>query len=86
MNKFCLICKRPLDDPRDSLSLDCGGDCLGCVNEIGYDIPDPRPAMPVSTQAEFEWRARFRPANYIELPPAEQWALDRKLGILDWKV
>ena len=26
-----------------------------------------------------------RPRNYISLSPKEQWAIDRDLGILDWK-
>jgi hypothetical protein len=30
----CHLCKRPLDQPEDPLSADCGGDCLGCINEI----------------------------------------------------
>lgn len=29
-------------------------------------------------------RAKMRPANYAQLPPREQWAIDRQLGILDW--
>ena len=83
--KVCLICKRPIGVPGDPLSLDCGGDCLGCVRELGDDIQDPRPAMPVQTQQEFDWRLRFRPENYAELPSTEQRVIDRKLGLLDWK-
>lgn len=30
---LCLTCKRTLGDPNDPLSLDCGGDCWGCVRE-----------------------------------------------------
>jgi hypothetical protein len=29
-----LICRRTLNDPHDSLSGDCGGDCWGCIGEI----------------------------------------------------
>jgi len=29
-------------------------------------------------------RSRFRPANYASLTQQEQWAIDKKLGILDW--
>jgi len=25
-----------------------------------------------------------RPDDFDELPPASQWAMDKKLGILDW--
>lgn len=26
-----------------------------------------------------------RPSNYFELPHREQWNIDKRLGILDWK-
>lgn len=35
----CAICKRPLDEPDDPFSRDCGGDCLGCMANIADD-PD----------------------------------------------
>jgi hypothetical protein len=31
----CRICKRELNQPSDPLSVDCGGDCLGCMAEAG---------------------------------------------------
>jgi hypothetical protein len=34
-----------------------------------------------ATMAE---RAKHRPSNYADLSPAEQWAVDKDLGILDW--
>lgn len=30
-------------------------------------------------------KACERPSNYCELPEEEKWAVDRRLGILDWK-
>lgn len=30
----CLICNRLLNQSSDPLSLDCGGDCLGCIKEV----------------------------------------------------
>ena len=30
----CTICKRVLDQADEPLSLDCGGDCWGCVGEM----------------------------------------------------
>ena len=33
----CLTCKRPLDDPQDPTTENCGGDCLKCMAEIGDD-------------------------------------------------
>lgn len=29
-------------------------------------------------------KALERPANYADLPADEQWAIDKRLGILDW--
>lgn len=31
----CNICKRPLNNPDDEFSLDCGGDCLLCMADCG---------------------------------------------------
>ncbi len=33
----CSICKRELDVPGVPESLDCGGDCMKCMAEIGGD-------------------------------------------------
>jgi hypothetical protein len=32
--KRCGICGRELDRSDDPLSIDCGGDCWGCISEI----------------------------------------------------
>jgi hypothetical protein len=29
-------------------------------------------------------RAQMRPSNFYDLPPEEQWSIDKQLGILDW--
>lgn len=29
-------------------------------------------------------QAKKRPIDYCELSPEEQWAVDKRLGILDW--
>lgn len=29
-------------------------------------------------------QAKLRPIDYAELSPEEQWAVDKRLGILDW--
>jgi hypothetical protein len=39
--------------------------------------------MPMD-QKSMARRARGRPANFMGLPPQEQWAIDKELGILDW--
>lgn len=36
----CQICGRGLDNPADPLSVDCGGDCWGCIGEIEADMGD----------------------------------------------
>lgn len=33
--KQCNSCKRPLDQPDDPRSLDCGGDCRQCMADAG---------------------------------------------------
>lgn len=39
---------------------------------------EAKPTGPMAKQAE------QRPNNYNELSAAEQWATDKRLGILDW--
>jgi hypothetical protein len=36
------------------------------------------------TQAQRGRRAKMRPANFETLSARDQWAIDKKLGILDW--
>lgn len=36
MPTACRICARPLNRPDDPLSVDCGGDCWGCIGEAEY--------------------------------------------------
>lgn len=37
-DKRCHICKRILGDITDPLSMDCGGDCWGCIKEIESEM------------------------------------------------
>lgn len=37
------------------------------------------------TEHEMFEKSFERPSNYFKLPPSEQWAIDRRLGILDWE-
>jgi hypothetical protein len=37
------------------------------------------------TEREMFEKAFERTKNYFELPGAEQWAIDKRLGILDWE-
>jgi len=36
-------------------------------------------------QHENFFAARQRPSDYSARPPAQQWAIDRMLGIVDWE-
>jgi len=33
--KTCRTCERPLDDPKDPTTNDCGSDCLRCAALLG---------------------------------------------------
>lgn len=35
--QYCKMCRRPLDQPDDPTTEDCGGDCLRCMAEAGDD-------------------------------------------------
>ncbi len=37
------------------------------------------------TQREMFEKSFKRPADYFKVSDEEQWAIDKKLGILDWK-
>jgi hypothetical protein len=48
----CLMCKRLLDQPGVPESLDCGGDCLGCIRDIEDDRPMGSAAMTIAAEPE----------------------------------
>lgn len=50
--KHCGICRRVLDIPADPLSIDCGGDCWGCVGEIEADMGWPESLVQVRKESE----------------------------------
>jgi hypothetical protein len=50
--KHCGICKRVLDISADPLSIDCGGDCWGCVGEIEADMGWPESLVQVRKESE----------------------------------
>ena len=37
------------------------------------------------TEREMFEKSFERPKNYFKLPTREQWAVDQRLGILDWE-
>jgi hypothetical protein len=52
----CSICSRRLRVPEDPLSVDCGGDCWGCVGEIEAELGWP----PAVTLVEQEYASGIR--------------------------
>jgi len=63
----CLICGRELSDPD---SLDCGGDCLGCVKE--YDNEEAQ-AKQIATEFYYWWHNQ--PGTNTEQGFDEWWKL-----------
>jgi hypothetical protein len=60
----CNICSRVLSKSDDPLSLDCGGDCWGCIGEteaaMGY--------QPSIDKVRQEFELGLRP-NWVETKP-----------------
>ena len=50
--KNCNICGRALDQENDPLSIDCGGDCWGCIGEIEAEMGDQNSREKVRTELE----------------------------------
>lgn len=47
----CQICGRILDQAGDPLSINCGGDCWGCVGEIEAEIGNEESLLRVRAEA-----------------------------------
>jgi hypothetical protein len=56
--EHCQICGRVLDNPADPLSINCGGDCWGCVGEAEADGGDPESLAMVRKES----KAGLRPS------------------------
>ena len=66
--RYCSICGHYKGDH----------DCKDChIAKLLY-------AGDILTQEEMSHQAKKRPANYYNLTSAQQWAIDKELGILDW--
>lgn len=48
----CLTCGKALDDPLDPDSVDCGGDCYGCIQDAENIVSDAAAEMGVSEYYE----------------------------------
>lgn len=47
----CSLCGRALGNPEDELSVDCGGDCWGCIGEIEADMGDEASLLKVREES-----------------------------------
>lgn len=59
----CRICRRELSNPKDPLSIDCGGDCWGCVGEIEAGMGDEKSLVKVREEFELGLRLNWTPPN-----------------------
>jgi hypothetical protein len=55
----CKTCGRLLDQAGDRLSLDCGGDCWGCVGEIEAEMGVPDSLARVKVEAAMGLRPNW---------------------------
>ncbi len=62
----CCYCKRPLNDPFDALSADCGGDCWGCLGEMEADMGYGPSIMSVNAEFRAGLRPRMTEEYYLE--------------------
>lgn len=54
--KRCSICGRSLDQENDPLSIDCGGDCWGCVGKIEAEMGNEASYQKVNAEVEMGLR------------------------------
>lgn len=47
----CKTCGRLLSQPDDPLSIDCGGDCWGCIGELEAELGNPDSIARVKDEA-----------------------------------
>ncbi|QEY11096.1 hypothetical protein D0B88_01815 [Cellvibrio sp. KY-YJ-3] len=59
----CRICGRELNNPKDPLSVDCGGNCWGCVGEAEADMGDEESLIKVREEYELGLRPNWAPPN-----------------------
>jgi hypothetical protein len=57
----CSICRRELSNPIDPLSVDCGGDCWGCVGEAEADMGYEESLKKVRKEFELGLRPNWVP-------------------------
>lgn len=55
-SRLCGICRRPLDVPGDPMSVDCGGDCWGCIGQIEADMGYQPSIKAVKQEIREGWR------------------------------
>lgn len=69
MTSNCTICGRKLETEGDPLSIDCGGDCWGCIGEIEADGGYPQSLEQVRNEFKDGHRISWIPSPSISLTP-----------------
>ena len=90
MNLYCGICGRRLDLESDPLSVDCGGDCWGCIGEIEAHMGDEFAIGVLRKEFVSGHRKSWLPSPkisnntealsveiYLETPLGEPWANEK---------
>lgn len=75
------------DRPNEQLCHQGELQVIDCEDEAHFGTPHGHPDtsdIPETGEDWFKKAALKRPANYADLPPQEQWDIDKQLGILDW--
>lgn len=65
----CSLCGRVLDRAEDPLSLDCGGDCWGCIGEIEAEHGYEPSLIKVRQEAEQGLRPGWREGGRRHVDP-----------------
>jgi hypothetical protein len=63
----CSICNRALGNPSDPLSIDCGGDCWGCVGEIEAQMGNVQSLVKVREESAQGLRPNWIEPKYEEI-------------------
>ena len=81
MNQRCNICGRKLDVENDPLSLDCGGDCWGCIGAIEADSGFASSLEAVREEFRNGLRPEWMPAPIVHFDYAGKIRQGVKLSI-----
>jgi hypothetical protein len=80
----CGICKRILDQPGDPLSVDCGGDCWGCISVVEAEMQGiPLEAYRAEPERYVRERTEHRPEVAMQMGKTV-WAMALVLCACVW--